>query len=476
MPRNPAHIIHIENQEIAVSECTCFQGETCSYCLRGTDGLLSFAENPLAHEPLIPGVLRAFEVVQAADSLSDAEDLLDAFICTLNEQTSQVLGVHPEIAGLEEYAKIVADFTHYEIFSECSSETNKRLLQWLDAHPHVLARINNQAARWVDAEGQVAQHVQFLTDPAGMMSGLDFVLDLFKKAPSPEAFMSNFMHAYKSAVSQTSEMILAQLASQFKIEGNLVIQHGKAICVNSADDLFGWVLIKKFKRQGDAEKSWVPSKEKASSGAISRAKQVWEYHSEVSAIPVGAARMNVANTFGPFSFQRRVASWMDSCFEGNLDIINDVDERNARFLEEAIELVQANGFSEEQTQLITKYVYGRPKGEPSQEIGGVMVTLAALANPLGHSIEAASETELARILDPDMQSRIREKQKSKPKSSPLPGAYPERVAGMPPEMAAPYGGAVPVPPPVPSPDYDERNRLDPHRAPEPLPLPLPTDE
>lgn len=115
-------------------------------------------------------------------------------------------------------------------------------------------------------------------------------------------------------------------------------------------------------------------------------------------------------------FQTRVNLWMMQCF-GEV-IANDKVERNHRFLEEALELVQSLGCSKEEAYQLVDYVYARPKGEPYQEVGGVMVTLAALCLANGLSISDEGEKELARIWTKI--EKIREKQAAKPKHSPLP--------------------------------------------------------
>lgn len=116
------------------------------------------------------------------------------------------------------------------------------------------------------------------------------------------------------------------------------------------------------------------------------------------------------------SFQSRVRPWMLACF-GEL-IASDAGERNHRFLEEALELVQACGATQQECHQLVEYVYGRPTGEPHQEAGGVMVTSAALCLANGLDMHETGETELARIWGRIEQ--IREKQASKPKNSPLP--------------------------------------------------------
>jgi len=116
------------------------------------------------------------------------------------------------------------------------------------------------------------------------------------------------------------------------------------------------------------------------------------------------------------SFQTRVASWMGFCF--GAEISADKVERNHRFLEEALELVQANGCQMNEAFELVNYVFGRPVGDLQQEVGGVMVTLAALCLASGADMHQAGESELHRVWQKVEQ--IRAKQAAKPKYSPLP--------------------------------------------------------
>ncbi|WP_244097751.1 hypothetical protein [Burkholderia anthina] len=120
------------------------------------------------------------------------------------------------------------------------------------------------------------------------------------------------------------------------------------------------------------------------------------------------------------SFQSRVQPWMLACF--GAEIAADRIERNHRFLEEALELVQAIGCTASEAHQLVDYTFGRPNGEPAQEVGGVMVTLAALCLANDLDMHAAGETELARVWTKVEQ--IRAKQAAKPKHSPLPEAAP----------------------------------------------------
>lgn len=120
----------------------------------------------------------------------------------------------------------------------------------------------------------------------------------------------------------------------------------------------------------------------------------------------------------PAVFQQRVRPWLLECF--GEAIAGDRMERNHRFLEEALELVQACGCTASEAHQLVDYTFGRPVGEKAQEVGGVMVTLAALCLAQDIDMHAEGETELARISAPDMVNRIRAKQAAKPKHSPLP--------------------------------------------------------
>lgn len=116
------------------------------------------------------------------------------------------------------------------------------------------------------------------------------------------------------------------------------------------------------------------------------------------------------------NFQAAVHEWMLRCF--GTEIADDKVERNHRFLEESLELVQAAGTTREEALKLVDYVYGRPVGELHQEVGGTMVTLAALCRAQGISMEIAAEVELDSCWGKIEQ--IRAKQAAKPKMSPLP--------------------------------------------------------
>lgn len=119
------------------------------------------------------------------------------------------------------------------------------------------------------------------------------------------------------------------------------------------------------------------------------------------------------------AFQDQVASWMAMCF--GPEVSADKKERAFRFLEEALELAQASGVSRGEAGLQLTYTYNRPEGKVEDEVGQVLLTLAALCNAhalnLGEQSWQALYSAWARI------DTIRAKWKSKPqRNGPLPGA------------------------------------------------------
>lgn len=121
-----------------------------------------------------------------------------------------------------------------------------------------------------------------------------------------------------------------------------------------------------------------------------------------------------------FTYQERVKRWLYACFGSA--ITYDQVERCDRFIEEAIELVQASGLGKDRVLALVDYVYSRPPGEKHQEVGGVMTTLAAYCIAHGIAMDEAAEAELSRIWG--KVEEIRAKQASKPRGSPLPVPLP----------------------------------------------------
>lgn len=116
------------------------------------------------------------------------------------------------------------------------------------------------------------------------------------------------------------------------------------------------------------------------------------------------------------TFQQEVDRWLIACF--GEEIARDTVERNHRFIEEALELVQAGGCTASEAHQLVDYVFNRPVGDMWQEVGGVMNTLAALC--LAHDLDMVDcgNREIARCWT--KVEKIRAKQAAKPKHSPLP--------------------------------------------------------
>ncbi|MGQ5267717.1 hypothetical protein [Xanthomonas arboricola] len=122
------------------------------------------------------------------------------------------------------------------------------------------------------------------------------------------------------------------------------------------------------------------------------------------------------------TFQAGVSRWMGECFLPSL--YSNMTERGDRLLEEVLELLQSNGYDPARVQTLVQYVYGRPVGDPAQEVGGVMVTLAGYCSIAGLNMHDEGARELARITQPEVMAKIRRKQEAKNAlhfDTPLPG-------------------------------------------------------
>lgn len=172
------------------------------------------------------------------------------------------------------------------------------------------------------------------------------------------------------------------------------------------------------------------------------------------------------------NYQDRCARWADTAFGAGL--WESPHQRCARFFEEALELCQALSMSKKdaadvikgigretplalfltasaqfcgahemtlgEMNLLLDYVYDRPIGEPAQEVGGVMVTLALACRLFRRQMKETEvfrclvrivglsdswrfgERELDRVNNPETIEKIRRKHASKPKAGPLPGS------------------------------------------------------
>lgn len=121
------------------------------------------------------------------------------------------------------------------------------------------------------------------------------------------------------------------------------------------------------------------------------------------------------------NFQQATHQWVLHCF--GQQVSDDIATRCFRFFEEAGELCQALGMTKEDAMKLVNYTWGREPGVPSQELGGVMVTLAALCTPAGLDMHSDSWRELTRCWANT--EKIRAKQKAKAQiglgTDPIPG-------------------------------------------------------
>lgn len=103
------------------------------------------------------------------------------------------------------------------------------------------------------------------------------------------------------------------------------------------------------------------------------------------------------------------------------DDTTDMPERRDRACEEFAELQQALGGTLEGWIAVGRYVWGRPVGEPAQEMGGTLNTLAALAAWADLDMMACGEAELERTKRPEIVAKIRRKRANRHGRGPLPG-------------------------------------------------------
>lgn len=76
-----------------------------------------------------------------------------------------------------------------------------------------------------------------------------------------------------------------------------------------------------------------------------------------------------------------------------------IPQRGLRLLEEAVEAFQAAGGTPRMAHKTVDYVFDRPIGKLSQEIGGVGVCVLALAGAAGLSADEEEQREVTRILN-----------------------------------------------------------------------------
>jgi hypothetical protein len=124
-------------------------------------------------------------------------------------------------------------------------------------------------------------------------------------------------------------------------------------------------------------------------------------------------------------FQQRVEAAHHALFH---DDPTDIEERRARFWEEAGETVQSFGMTEEDAIELVRYTWSRAKGEPAKEIGAAMLTLASLCVVAGYDLAKCAEADLEKLQRPETIARIRAKRSTRHGRGPLPGFDPAEPA------------------------------------------------
>ncbi len=144
---------------------------------------------------------------------------------------------------------------------------------------------------------------------------------------------------------------------------------------------------------------------------------LWQASEAIRALPRDTSALDaVVAERTKETLQARVQSWMDACFGS--EISADRLERGDRLLEEVFELLQSGEYPRDRIATLEDYVWSREVGEPHQEVGGVMITLAAYCLAHGLDMHKAGADELARVWTKI--EKIRAKHSAKPKGSALP--------------------------------------------------------
>lgn len=113
---------------------------------------------------------------------------------------------------------------------------------------------------------------------------------------------------------------------------------------------------------------------------------------------------------GKFFDDVPITEWLNRVWPSQL---HDVEERALRFGEETLELLQADGITREQAHALVEQVFDKPIGAAEQELGGVLVTLAAYMAVAQRDGVHAFMTEFNRVNEADVIDRIQAKHKMK---------------------------------------------------------------
>jgi NTP pyrophosphatase (non-canonical NTP hydrolase) len=81
------------------------------------------------------------------------------------------------------------------------------------------------------------------------------------------------------------------------------------------------------------------------------------------------------------------------------DHVYDMPVRVLRLVEEVVELAQAHDIPYSQLHRLIDIVYDRPRGDPEQEIGGVMMVATLFCAVCGVEADEVFHRELRRVLE-----------------------------------------------------------------------------
>lgn len=112
------------------------------------------------------------------------------------------------------------------------------------------------------------------------------------------------------------------------------------------------------------------------------------------------------------TLQAGLVEWATHAF--GRQTVDDQRQRAMRCLEEAVELAQALGLDEAACHRQVSHTYGRPVGEPSQEVAGVINGALMAAESIGVDGLRVAEAELDRVWRCVDEIRIKQLSKVQP--------------------------------------------------------------
>jgi len=102
--------------------------------------------------------------------------------------------------------------------------------------------------------------------------------------------------------------------------------------------------------------------------------------------------------------QEKIGDWVAGTF--GYEVLADKQERNARFFEEVVELMQVRGMTVAEMVAIIHDKMTKPVGELDQEVGGVLITFLALCESGDVDVDTAYANEWNRVQPMEVRNRI----------------------------------------------------------------------